>query len=77
MATYTPADKEHLEWCLYRALLEFDVGNKTNAVASIISDFREHITTQDISPTLIIGVVGPAVEMSREDFVDAVMGFSV
>jgi hypothetical protein len=38
--------EEHLEWCKKRALEYVDVGDLTNALASMTSDLSKHPTTE-------------------------------
>lgn len=38
---------EHLEWCKKRALEYVDMGDVTNAYASMVSDLRKHPETEN------------------------------
>ncbi len=41
--------KEHLDWCIERAMEYANAGDMTNAWASFISDTRKHEGTEHIS----------------------------
>jgi hypothetical protein len=38
---------DHLAWCKQRALEYLDAGDRTNAIASMISDLRKHPELED------------------------------
>jgi len=76
MVYHTPEGKAHLEWCLERALIEYDAGSVTNAIASVISDLRKDPTTQKLNSLAALRVIGPAAEEGREALKKAVMGFA-
>lgn len=48
--------KEHLEWCKKRALEYLDMGDTTNAFASMVSDLRKHEETED-HPAIQLGIM--------------------
>lgn len=70
--------KEHLEWCVSRAMEYYDEGDQTNALASFLSDVGKHDGTEHIQwsgATLMILRFG--MSEGREAFEKAMRGFAV
>ena len=70
--------REHLNWCVQRALEYYDVGDQTNAIASFMSDIRKHEGTawifgHDLTFPMLMMEVG----RGRDAFKRAMTGFSV
>jgi hypothetical protein len=52
----TETAKEHLAWCVERAMEYADQGDMTNAWASFLSDCNKHPDTAHISSHLLTGM---------------------
>jgi len=57
---------EHVQWCKDRALEYVDLGEFSNAVASMGSDLNKHPETKD-HPGIAMGVLLMAGGMMRDD----------
>ena len=77
MAIHTRQGEEDLQWCLRRALLEYDAGSPEDALLSVLSDFTKCQSTQSIAPELVFMIVRPAAYESRAALEKAIMGFNV
>lgn len=49
--------REHLDWCVERAMEYAERGDWSNAWASFISDVRKHSATADIASNQLLAMV--------------------
>jgi hypothetical protein len=76
--SYPGTARNHLNWAVERALVYFDLGDQSNAIASFASDCNKHDGTRWIVghpmtlPMLMVGF-----DEGREAFKKTMAGFAV
>lgn len=69
--------KQHLEWCIARALEYYDAGDTTGAMTSFLSDVGKHEGTAHIQSTVGMMILNLEVNRGRSEFERAMRGFAV
>lgn len=73
-----PTPKEHLDWCVNRALEYFDQGSKRDAIASFLSDVGKHEGTAHILyHPMTLFIIKDGYDNGREAFRRSMEGFAV
>jgi hypothetical protein len=73
--TDTTSAREHLNWCVERAMVYYDMNQPTSAIASFMSDVGTHDGTAWIKhyPLEVVA----AADRGREEFYKVIDGFAV
>lgn len=70
--------REHLDWCVERAMEYAEQGDWPNAWASFISDVRKHPATADISGHPLLGMaMASGLYNNPRDFRQFISGWAV
>lgn len=69
--------RDHLNWCVARALAEYDRGEKMDAIASFMSDVSKDDRTAWIKTSTTMSMLFTAARVSRAEFEKAMTGFNV
>ena len=76
MATHTAEGKQHLEWCLERALMEYESGGAEAAFASALSDLGKSPLMHQLG-MLDIAILRDGVSKGPEGIRKAIMGYNL
>lgn len=70
--------REHLGWCIQRAMEYYDCGDKTQAIASFCSDIGKHPDTTWIAAhPLLLSVTMEGVQKDRDGFMRCMSGWAI